>query len=86
VLALPNLKNRLQKNKKAPRQKKLSASVVTHYLERMKTAAAKKKRRRTRNPFACKGWREFVMRSARADQAARAAAQARVTATGETLH
>jgi hypothetical protein len=34
------------------------------------------------NPFACEGWRSFVMRSVLADQAARA----RVTATGETLH
>ena len=29
---------------------------------------------------------EFIMRGVRADQVARAAARARVTATGETLH
>jgi len=55
----------------------------------MKRAATPKKRRRPRrkrNPFACAGWRQFIMRSIRADQAARAAARARVTATGETLH
>ena len=32
------------------------------------------------------GWREFIMRSVRADQAAHAAARARITVTGETLH
>jgi hypothetical protein len=55
----------------------------------MKPAATKKQKRRARrkrNPFACKGWRKFIMRSVRADEAARAAARARVTATGETLH
>jgi hypothetical protein len=51
--------------------KKLSACVMIDYLERMKTAVTKKKRRRTQIPFACKGWRDFVMRSKRADQAAR---------------
>jgi len=50
----------------------------------MKLAIKKKKRpaRKKRNPFACEGWRQFIMRNVRADQAARA----RVTATGETLH
>jgi hypothetical protein len=55
------------------------------YVETMKTKAAKKQKRQgrqKRNPFACAGWRSFIMRSVRADQAARA----RVTATGETLH
>jgi hypothetical protein len=66
--------------------KKLSACVMIHYLERMKTAVTKKEKARTQIPFACKGWRDFVMRSMRADQAARAAARARVTATGGTLH
>jgi hypothetical protein len=50
----------------------------------MKKPTKKQKRLagRKRNPFACEGWRSFVMRSVLADQAARA----RVTATGETLH
>jgi hypothetical protein len=50
------------------------------------TTAKKRSVRRKRNPFACKGWREFVLRSIRADEAARAAARTRVTETGETLH
>jgi hypothetical protein len=50
------------------------------------TKAKKRRVRRKRNPFACNGWREFVLRSIRADEIARAAARARVTATGETLH
>jgi hypothetical protein len=41
-----------------------------------------KKQKRLAGRFACEGWRSFVLRSALADQAARA----RVTATGETLH
>ena len=50
------------------------------------TNAKRRRVRRKRNPFACKGWREFVLRSIRADEIARAAARARVTATGATLH
>ena len=55
------------------------------YVESMKTKVAKKQKRpgrQKRNPFACEGWRQFIMRSVLADQAARA----RLTATGETLH
>ena len=55
------------------------------YVESMKTKVAKKQKRPARqkqNPFDCVGWRRFVMRSVRADQAARA----RVNATGQTLH
>jgi len=59
--------------------------VLVQYVEEMKTAATKKKRRRARrirNPFACEGWGRFIMRSVRADQAARA----RVRPDGTTIH
>ena len=57
----------------------------------MKTTARtmrmkKRPKRQKRNPFACEGWGRFIMRSVRTDEAARDAAWARVTATGETLH
>jgi hypothetical protein len=66
---------------------------MTKYRSQNREAAAARKRRmkkrperQKRNPFACEGWGRFIMRSVRADEAARAAARARVTATGETLH
>jgi hypothetical protein len=46
----------------------------------------KRSKRQKRNPFASEGWGRFIMRSIRADEAARAAARARVAATGQTLH
>jgi hypothetical protein len=46
----------------------------------------KSPKRQKRNPFACEGWGRFIIRNVRADEAGRAAARARVTATGETLH
>jgi hypothetical protein len=52
----------------------------------MKTAKQKPTKRRPRNPFDCAGWRRFVMRAVERDQMAARAAQARRTATGETLH
>jgi hypothetical protein len=61
-------------------------------LQNPEAAAARRRRlkqrpkRQKRNPFACEGWGRFIMRSVGADEAARAAARARVTATGETLH
>ncbi len=68
---------------------KVGDPLRARYVKGMKTTATKKQNRqvpRKQNPFACKGWGEFFMRSVRADQAARVAARARVTATGETLH
>jgi hypothetical protein len=66
---------------------------MTKYRSQNPEAAATRKKRmkkrpkrQKRNPFACEGWGRFIMRSVRADQAARAAARARVMATGETLH
>ena len=62
--------------------------MAKHRWANPETAAARKGRikkrpkRQRRNPFACEGWGRFIMRSVRADEAARA----RVTATGETLH
>jgi hypothetical protein len=73
-----------QKNKKGFR-KKFSDGCNPYIVGGMKAAEPKKRKRlasRKRNPFDCEGWRRFVMRSVRADQAARA----RVRATGETLH
>jgi hypothetical protein len=51
-----------------------------------KTRLKMRSKRQKRNPFACEGWGRFIMRSVRVDEAARAAARARVTATGETVH
>jgi len=66
---------------------------MTKYRSQIPEAAAARKRRmkkrpkrQKRNPFASEGWGRFIMRSVRADEAARAAARARVTATGQTLH
>jgi hypothetical protein len=66
---------------------------MTKYRSQNPEAAAARKKRmkkyprqQRRNPFACEGWGRFIMRSVRADEAARAAARARVTATGQTLH
>jgi hypothetical protein len=66
---------------------------MTKYRSQNPEAAAARKRRmkkRSRrqkgNPFACEGWGRFIMRSVRADESARTAARARVTATGQTLH
>lgn len=66
---------------------------MTKYRSQNPEAAAKRKRRmkkrpkrQKRNPFACAGWGRFIMRSVRTDEATLAAARARVTATGETLH
>jgi hypothetical protein len=86
--ALSRFEIEFSKNKKWNRQK-VAGSLVAHYFKRMKTTATKKTRRRARrkrNPLACNGWCEFIMRSVRADQAAQAAARARITVTGETLH
>jgi hypothetical protein len=72
-----------EKNKNI--QEKIVNLLGELYVETMKTKAAKKQKRQgrqKRNPFACAGWRSFILRSVRADQAARA----RVTTTGETLH
>jgi len=62
---------------------------MTKYRSQNPEAAAARMRRirkrpkqKRQNPFACEGWGRFIMRSVRADGAARA----RVTATGETLH
>src|ERR1035441_1380557 len=74
---LPNFKKQSKKIKRA-RQK--VAGVLLKQFGFMKPAATKTKKRsarRKRNPFACKGWGEFIMRSVRADEAARAAAPAR---------
>ena len=66
--------------------------MTKYRLQNPEAAAARKRgmkkrpKRQKRNPFACEGWRRFIMRGVRADEAARAAALARVTATGETLH
>jgi hypothetical protein len=64
---------------------------MTKYRSQNPEAATKRSmkkhpKRQKRNPFACEGWGRFIMRSVRADEAARAAARARITATGETLH
>jgi hypothetical protein len=66
---------------------------MTKYQSQSPEAAATRKRRmkkrpkrQKQNPFACEGWGRFIMRSVRADEAARAAARARVNASGETLH
>jgi hypothetical protein len=48
--------------------------------------AQNKRTQPLRNPFACPGWRRFVMRAVAADQMAMASAARRVTTTGETLH
>ena len=65
---------------------------MTEYRSQNFEAAAQNKRigrrpkRQKRNSFACEGWGRFIMRGVRADETARAAKRARVTANGETLH